>query len=522
MSSRLSYSRSLVTRQWLITLLFALSIGILLGGWELSHAWDYTRDDLQRRVRQDLALAQASATEAAYQVNNELARHVVEGLSATEDIAHATLRDNFGTLLAETYYPPAAFATPINNTAQYFGLRLLSGIEQHTLPLLFREAGRQTALDVGVLTVTLRPDYVGQRFMDYALTRVWSTVGWSVVLSALLSVMFYLLLLRPLTALTQGVATVDPTAPGRYRLQVPERHAHTELGQLSDSINQLLQSLQTVLGERDEAKAALEANNQALEQRVRERTQALQHAMQELEAKTAAAEAGSRAKSTFLATMSHELRTPLNGVLGMAHLLSLSDLPEDEQSYVATITESGQTLLKIINEILELSNLETGQVRVKTTDFSPHALVDHVISRQYTAAQDKGLAVNIQIDPQTPPRLYGDAGLLEQVLRHLLDNAVKFTRAGEIGLHITPSPREQHWRFTVSDSGCGIAPEALGDILRPFAQADGSNTRAYGGCGLGLSIVTRLLELVGSQLDIQSVQQQGSRFSFDVLLPEAA
>lgn len=242
---------------------------------------------------------------------------------------------------------------------------------------------------------------------------------------------------------------------------------------------------------------------------------------QNLLASIEAAEAGSRAKSTFLATMSHEIRTPLNGLLGMADLLRNTPLDVKQKRFVKIINTSGENLLDIINNILDFSKIESGNMELNNSEFNLRRLVEEISSFFSTSIENKGLEFICNIAPNASLLVQGDEVRLRQILANLISNAVKFTQDGYIELKVSVSEQanaKARIRFEVSDTGIGIKAEKLDAIFQSFVQEDGSTTRQFGGTGLGLAIAKELVELMGGTIQVNSKVGFGTCFHFEVTL----
>src|SRR5258708_5916483 len=233
------------------------------------------------------------------------------------------------------------------------------------------------------------------------------------------------------------------------------------------------------------------------------------------------AQEANKAKSVFLATMSHEIRTPMNGVIGMASLLAETPLTSQQREYTATIMSCGESLLSVINDILDYSKIDSGKMEIEEYDFDLGNCIGEVFDVFHEKAAQSGLGLVYRIDPEVPAYIAGDALRLRQVLMNLLSNAVKFTQRGEVFLGVRLLRSWEKGRielaFEVRDTGIGIPADKIDRLFKSFSQVDSSTTRKYGGTGLGLAISEKLVSLMGGRITVKSQPGEGTTFGFTIL-----
>ncbi|TGM46331.1 ATP-binding protein [Leptospira vanthielii] len=228
------------------------------------------------------------------------------------------------------------------------------------------------------------------------------------------------------------------------------------------------------------------------------------------------AQKASQAKTDFLASMSHEIRTPLNAILGMTDTLNETDLTEEQQEYLTVLRNSGKALFNIINDILDLSRIESGKLEMEHIHFSIRDLMSETVSLFYMKAKAKGINLHFHIGDEISESIAGDSTRLQQVLINLLSNAMKFTEKGEIFVSTLLCENKKNIKISVEDTGIGIPSEKLNSIFESFTQVDSSTTRKYGGTGLGLTITKKLIQLMGGEISVDSHVGTGSKFSFEI------
>ena len=376
---------------------------------------------------------------------------------------------------------------------------------------VFDHSGEQ----IGTLFIRSGMGVYYARFRDHIAIMLTILVG-SLLLSVLLAERLQRGILHPIQLLADASHRIRDGQD--YSIRV-EHQSDDELGQLCQTFNGMVEEI-------GEAKEALDFANERLERRVADRTAQLtqeierrEQAQHEMELARDEAVSANLAKSQFLANMSHEIRTPLNGVLGFTDLLVKGADQGDEQlrrDYLQTISGSGKHLPVLINDVLDISKIEAGQMEVEHAACSPHEIINQVVSILRVDAQKKGLELDYGWNSPVPEHIVSDSARLRQMVMNLVGNAIKFTEMGRVSIDASVDEEQSRLSIAVSDTGVGIGADRVEAIFDPFVQADTSVTRKFGATGLGLAISRRIANALGGDIEVASKQGAGSTFSLNV------
>lgn len=377
--------------------------------------------------------------------------------------------------------------------------------KQASLPLYFRSQ-RGSRNRIGTLSLYSSPGVVWQRVRAGLLTALVSSIAMALGVGGLCFVTLRTQLSRSVAGISEAIAgwRSQPMERPVPRIQYPYRD---ELGDLVHALNENRAHLAASMGE-------LNRLNRDQERIIATRTADLQEAKER-------AEAADRIKSAFLATMSHELRTPLNSIIGFTGILVqglVGPLNDEQKKQLGMVRDSSNHLLELINDVLDISKIEAGQLEVMAQRFDLREALEKTIRSLGPLARKRGIDLDLRVAPEVGS-LVGDRRRVEQIVMNLAGNAIKFTEQGGVMVDCRVQGREVEVR--VRDTGIGIGPEDLGLLFRPFHQVDSGTTRKYEGTGLGLSICKRLVELMGGRIWVISAVGEGSTFSFALPLQDS-
>ncbi len=506
-TNRLSY------KQARLTVMVGFILGALLSLVQIGI--DYASEDasINREVQALLQISHDPLSRITYNIDAELAQELIGGLLQSPAVIRARLVDNNDTVLADASRP--------RQEDRYRPLSdFLFGEQRQFQERLFLSSLPNEYL--GTLYLDIDTYAFGGRFLDRAGVTLVSGFARSLVLAGILLALFYMMLTKPLVTVIAALSSSDPRHPHQGRLTCPHGHEQDEIGVLVKVANQQFVSMSTEIQQRRHAENRLTEYLNELEDIVSARTDELKasnnrlsQSNQELEHARQQALDMAQARAAFLANMSHEIRTPLNGMLGMISLALDSPLAAEQRQQLSIAHDSGKVLVELLNDILDLSKFDAGQLELERIPFDMGAMVEDTAN-----LLSQNAAANVEltclISPDFPSTVLGDPTRVRQIVSNLLSNALKFTRFGRVDVRLTPIVGGV--RLEVCDTGIGIPEQAQARIFQPFTQAGAGITRQYGGTGLGLALTRNLCKAMQGHLHIDSEAGFGSRFTAELPL----
>ncbi|AWY40447.1 response regulator [Pseudomonas putida] len=510
----IKFTHRLSYKQARLTVLVGFILGTLLS--LLQIGIDYASEDasINREILSLLEISHNPASRIAYNIDAELAQELTLGLLRSPAIIGAKLTDNNGNVLAN-----------VKRAGQQSGYRVLSdllfGADRRFEDRLYLDHLPNESL--GVLQLDVDTYSFGYRFLRRAEVTLLNGFARSLILTGILLALFYVMLTKPLVRVIRELSGRDSRSLEPTALECPPGHANDEIGVLVTVANQQFENVATEIQQRRNAENRLTDYLSQLENIVSARTTELKainarlsQSNQELEMARSTALDMAEARSVFLANMSHEIRTPLNGLLGMIALSLDGPLTAEQQQQLSIAHDSGKVLVELLNDILDLSKFDAGQLELEHIPFDLGSLVEDTAN---LLSQNAAPSVELTclIDPQFPALVLGDPTRVRQIVSNLLSNALKFTRFGRVDVRL--STFGEGVRIEVCDTGIGIPQDAQVKIFQPFTQAGAGITRQFGGTGLGLALTYNLCEAMKGRLSISSEAGFGSQFCAELPLP---
>lgn len=499
------------------TVLLAMLLGLALNIVQVTLDFFHAREAMDDEIRALIEISHSPASQIAYNIDQRLAEELLDGLLKHPAIVDARIVDPENRILA------ASSKSSVDSGYRWLSDLLFGSSRFYSDNLRVPQLAE---IPLGELAITIDTYYYGNEFLHRAGYTVLSGFLKSLVLSIMLLFVFYFVLTKPMLRVIAALGEVEPEAPEKARLPVPPSHEEDEIGTMVDIINLHLDTIDSSLNQLRAAEATMKNYSTQLEQEVEERTR-------EISEKNEALQSGNRAlvrakedavrrahaRANFLASMSHEIRTPLNGVLGMLSLSLEGELRQDQRHRLEIARNAGQSLLGLLNDILDISKVEAGKLHMEAIPFSLRNLVEESAALLAQQSHREKIDLVVDIDPALPEQFIGDPTRTRQIINNLLSNGIKFTNSGEVRIQVRYVNREI--RLDIIDTGIGISPEGLRRIFSPFAQADSDTTRRFGGTGLGLTLCRQLVERMHGHITVDSVPDKGTQFTVRLPFPVA-
>ncbi|WP_148864889.1 hybrid sensor histidine kinase/response regulator [Marinobacter fonticola] len=495
------------------TVLLAMLLGILLNMFQVTLDYFHARKSMDEEIRALMDISYSPASQIAYNIDTRLAKELLDGLLRHPAIVDARIADPDGRILAASNRQSSDSRYRVLSDFLFGPNREYS--ENLRVPQL-------EEIPLGRLEVRIDTHHYGTAFISRATNTLISGFIKSLVLSIILLFIFYFILTKPLLRVIQSLREVEPKAPEKMRLPVPAKHDDDEIGQMVGIINQHLDTIDNSLDQVRLAESKMKHYSSKLEREVEDRTreiseknEALQRGNRALIKTKEDAVHRARSRANFLASMSHEIRTPLNGVLGMLNLALEGELEGSQRNRLEIAYNAGQSLLSLLNDILDISKVEAGKLSLEAIEFSLRDVIEECATLLSQQARNRQIELVIDLDPALPEIYQGDPTRVRQIVNNLLGNGIKFTESGEVRIRARNQNGET--RIDVIDTGIGMAEDTLRRIFSPFSQGKADTTRRYGGTGLGLTLCRQLVERMHGQISVESRENKGTHFT--VILP---
>jgi len=498
------------------TVLIAMTLGLVLNAIQITLDYFNARAAMEEDVHALIDISVSPASQIAYNIDVRLAEELLDGLLRHPATTDARITDNDGLTMA------AASESSPDSPYRWASDLLFEPNRVFSQEL---RVPQLEDLPLGQLIVTIDTYHFGIQFLERATYTLIIGLMKSLALSAALLGIFYLVLTRPMLSVINALSEVQTKSPEKARLPVPANHQEDEIGTMVGIINQHLETIDSSLAQLRAAESSMKDYSAQLEREVDDRTReisekndALQRSNRALIKSKEDAVRRARARANFLASMSHEIRTPLNGVLGMLGLALEGELDPNQRYRLEVAFSAGESLLGLLNDILDISKVEAGKLNLENIPFNLRNLIEEASTLHAQQARRKHIDLVNDIDPDLPESFLGDPTRTRQILNNLLSNAIKFTDEGSVQVKVGYSAGM--FRLDIVDTGIGMSSEGLHKIFSPFSQADADTTRLYGGTGLGLTLCRQLVERMHGQIVVDSREGVGTHFTVTLPLPK--